>query len=62
MRFGKDEGVKQLIAKAWDVDLMRQVMTEMQLDVEKLPMGKLSKDLINKAFKILKEIQKVLLT
>lgn len=37
-------------------------MADMQLDVDKLPMGKIQKEQISKAYKILKQIQKVLLT
>lgn len=58
----KDEQVQQLIAMAWDLDLMKAVMQEMCLDLEKLPMGKLTKEQIAKAYKILKEIQNVMLT
>jgi hypothetical protein len=41
---------------AWNFDLMKSVMREMLLDETKLPMGKLQKEQILKAFKILKEI------
>ncbi len=48
--------VRQVVEMAWNFDLMKSVMREMLLDETKLPMGKLQKEQILKAFKILKEI------
>jgi hypothetical protein len=37
----KSEDVRHLVETVWDLDLMKRVMIEMQLDVDKLPIGKL---------------------
>ncbi len=44
------------------MEVMKKVMAEMNLDVEKLPLGKLQRDQITKCYKILAQIQKILLS
>jgi poly [ADP-ribose] polymerase len=39
---------------------MNQTMVELQIDVKKMPLGKLSKKQINKGYEILKEVEDIL--
>lgn len=41
---------------------MKKVMTEIGLDIEKLPVGKLNKDHIMRAYKILNDLEKAILS
>lgn len=40
----RDLNVVAVVSKAWDLDLMRKVMAEMNLDTERLPLGRLQRD------------------
>ncbi|CDW73944.1 poly [Stylonychia lemnae] len=57
----QDHSIRQLVEMAWNFDLMKKIKEEMSLDVERLPMGKLQKDSVVKAYKILREISKVII-
>jgi|LauGreDrversion4_2_1035121.scaffolds.fasta_scaffold167489_3 hypothetical protein len=60
----KAQSVAQVVSDAWDLDLMRKVMgsTEMNLDTERLPLGRLQRDQIFKCYKILSQIAKIILS
>lgn len=57
----KEETIK-LVERAWSIEEIKKYMQDVNIDIEKLPFGKLSKDQILKAFIILKEIQRLLLS
>lgn len=48
--------VQDLIRLLFDVDMMKRVMLEFDLDMEKMPLGKISQKQIQKAMKILNDI------
>lgn len=50
----------QLIKLIFDVNMMKQVMLEFDLDAEKMPLGKISSKQISQAMKILKEISELI--
>uniref|UniRef100_T1H5C4 NAD(+) ADP-ribosyltransferase n=1 Tax=Megaselia scalaris TaxID=36166 RepID=T1H5C4_MEGSC len=50
------KATQELIKLIFDIDSMKKTMLEFDLDMEKMPLGKLSKDQINKAFDVLNEI------
>lgn len=54
--------MKKLLEAIWDLDLMKSTMSAVNLDMKKLPIGALSREKIIKAYVILTEIQRVLLT
>ncbi|XP_065202113.1 poly [ADP-ribose] polymerase [Planococcus citri] len=49
--------VQNLITLIFNVDTMKNVMLEFELDMEKMPLGKLSKKQMKKAFEVLTELQ-----
>ena len=49
--------VQELICNIFDVNLMNQQMREFEIDLQKMPLGKISKDQITKAYKVLTELQ-----
>ncbi|CAH1168782.1 unnamed protein product [Phyllotreta striolata] len=49
--------VQDLVTMIFDVNSMKQLMAEFELDTEKMPLGKLSKKQIQKAFGVLTELQ-----
>lgn len=51
--------VQDLIRLIFDVNNMKKVMLEFELDTEKMPLGKLSKSQIQKAFGVLSDLQDV---
>ncbi|KAL3275884.1 hypothetical protein HHI36_020621 [Cryptolaemus montrouzieri] len=55
-----DKPVADLMRMIFDVKQMKQTMLELELDTEKMPLGKLSKKQILSAYQILTELQKVL--
>lgn len=57
-----DHTVRELVRQAWDIDHQRRVMADHMLDVERLPLGRLQRDQIVKCYKILSQIQKILLS
>ncbi|XP_011308727.1 poly [ADP-ribose] polymerase [Fopius arisanus] len=52
--------VQDLIKLIFDVNLMKEVMKEYELDTEKMPLGKLSKKQLQMAYGVLKEVQVLL--
>lgn len=50
--------VQELIRLIFDVDIMKKVMAEYELDTEKMPLGKLSKKQLQQAYSVLTELQK----
>jgi len=54
------QSVRDLITLICDVKLMNNTMIELDLDIKKMPLGKLSKNQIKKGFEILKEIESLL--
>eukprot|EP01114_Cavostelium_apophysatum_P017118 TRINITY_DN5010_c0_g1_i1.p1 TRINITY_DN5010_c0_g1~~TRINITY_DN5010_c0_g1_i1.p1 ORF type:complete len:839 (+),score=296.05 TRINITY_DN5010_c0_g1_i1:94-2610(+) len=55
-----EQAVADLIELICDVKKMRDTLVEMEIDVKKMPLGKLSKKQIMKGFEILKEIETIL--
>ncbi|KAK9891936.1 hypothetical protein WA026_017419 [Henosepilachna vigintioctopunctata] len=55
-----ESSVANLMKLIFDVKQMKQTMLELELDTEKMPLGKLSKKQILSAYEILSELQKVL--
>ncbi|XP_057662196.1 poly [ADP-ribose] polymerase-like [Diorhabda carinulata] len=49
--------VQELIRMIFDIKAMQKLMVEFELDTQKMPLGKLSKAQIQKAFGVLKELQ-----
>ncbi|XP_046754057.1 poly [ADP-ribose] polymerase [Diprion similis] len=54
--------LQDLIKLIFDVDTMRKVMLEFEIDLAKMPLGKLSKKQIDKAYKVLSELQEFIRT
>ncbi|XP_022914189.2 poly [ADP-ribose] polymerase [Onthophagus taurus] len=52
-----DTPIQDLIKFIFDINSMKNVMLEFELDTEKMPLGKLSKKQIQKAFSVLTELQ-----
>lgn len=51
--------VQQLVKLIFDIDEMKRVMEEFHLDMEKMPLGKLSKKQLQSAYKVLTEISEL---
>ncbi|CAK5033987.1 unnamed protein product [Meloidogyne enterolobii] len=49
--------IKELISLVFDVKAMQNAMMEFEIDLEKMPLGRLSKNHILKAYKVLKDLQ-----
>ena len=54
--------VKDLIRLIFDVKMMKQIMAELEIDLKKLPLGRLSKSQIKSAYSVLSELQNVIET
>ncbi|XP_051996539.1 protein mono-ADP-ribosyltransferase PARP3-like [Xyrauchen texanus] len=52
-----DEATQRLIRFIFDNDMFKEAMTSMNLDIKKMPLGKLSKQQIAKGFEVLEEIE-----
>lgn len=52
--------VQDLIKLIFDVDMMKQMMLEFDLDMEKMPLGKLSSKQIRAAMSVLREISEII--
>lgn len=52
--------VQDLIKLLFDVDVMKKMLLELQLDTEKMPLGKISPKQIKNAMKVLKEISELI--
>ena len=55
-----DTDTQQLISMIFDTDMFKQAMVEMDIDVKKMPLGKLSKAQILKGFQILDELSQLI--
>ena len=53
-----DERVKSLVSFICDIKEMRNAMIEMDIDVKRMPLGRLSAKQISKGYTILSEIEK----
>ena len=49
--------IQELIKTIFDVDMMKRAMIEMEIDLNRMPLGKLSKGQISRAYGILTEVQ-----
>ena len=49
--------MQELICTIFDVNTMKQAMVEFDIDMEKMPLGKISKNQMKKAYEILSEAQ-----
>nr|KAG5690348.1 hypothetical protein BaRGS_001270 [Batillaria attramentaria] len=54
------KSVQDLICMIFDVDSMKKAMMEFEIDMKKMPLGKLSKRQIESAYKVLTELQGLL--
>jgi len=52
-----DKAVKELVALIFDIESMKKAMVEFEIDLTKMPLGKLSRKQIEKAYAILSEVQ-----
>ena len=52
----KGEGVRALVEMAWDLGLMKKGMADMQIDTERVPMGKITREQVAKSYTILSHI------
>ncbi|XP_065561172.1 poly [ADP-ribose] polymerase 1-like isoform X2 [Artemia franciscana] len=52
--------VKELICLLFDIDNMKKQMAEFELDLTKMPLGKLSRKQIEQAYSVLKEVEELL--
>ncbi|XP_069975958.1 poly [ADP-ribose] polymerase 1-like [Penaeus vannamei] len=52
--------VQELVALIFDVDTMKNALVEFEIDVKKMPLGKLSKKQIENAYKVLSEALKLI--
>ncbi len=55
-----DEGVKNLLNLIYDMKLMNQQMKEIGYDANKMPLGKLSQQMIKEGYEILRELEHVI--
>uniref|UniRef100_U5EZI1 Poly [ADP-ribose] polymerase n=1 Tax=Corethrella appendiculata TaxID=1370023 RepID=U5EZI1_9DIPT len=51
--------IQELIRMLFDVDTMKKTMLEFELDMEKMPLGKLSQKQLQAAYKVLSELQEL---
>ncbi|KXJ68804.1 hypothetical protein RP20_CCG001602 [Aedes albopictus] len=55
-----EPAVQDLVRMLFDVDTMKKVMLEFELDMEKMPLGKLSQKQLQSAMKVLTEISELI--
>ncbi|KAL6042215.1 Poly [ADP-ribose] polymerase 2 [Balamuthia mandrillaris] len=55
-----DESVQKLIQLICNLNMMQDTLVEMEFDINKMPLGKLKKSHIDKGYKVLKKLEKVL--
>lgn len=55
-----EESIQNLMRLIFDVNEMKKVMLEFEIDMDKMPLGKLSKKQIEKAYAVLTELQELL--
>uniref|UniRef100_A0A672PEC1 Poly [ADP-ribose] polymerase n=1 Tax=Sinocyclocheilus grahami TaxID=75366 RepID=A0A672PEC1_SINGR len=54
-----DKPIQDLIRMIFDVESMKKAMVEFEIDLQKMPLGKLSKRQIQSAYSLLSEVQQV---
>ncbi|KAJ9595723.1 hypothetical protein L9F63_013086 [Diploptera punctata] len=54
------ESVQKLVQLIFDVEIMKKVMMEFELDLQKMPLGKLSKKQIQQAYEVLTDLQELI--
>lgn len=54
--------IQELICLIFDIEAMKKAMVEFEIDLKKMPLGKLSKNQIKLAYSVLTEVQQILLT
>ena len=52
-----DKSIQQLVSMIFDIESMKKAMVEFEIDLTKMPLGKLSRKQIEAAYKILSEVQ-----
>lgn len=52
--------MQELICLIFDMNVLNQQMREFEIDLQKMPLGKISKDQISKAYKVLNELQELI--
>ena len=55
-----DKAIQELMTLIFDIDSMKKAMVEFEIDLTKMPLGKLSKKQIRTAYGILTEVQEML--
>lgn len=55
-----DKPVQDLMRLIFDLENMRKVMLEFEIDMDKMPLGKLSKSQIQRAYSVLTELQELM--
>merc|ERR1712165_585932 len=58
----RDIAVQKLVSMIFDIERMRKALVEFEIDLTKMPLGKLSKKQIEQAYKILSEVQNMIKT
>jgi len=56
----RDIAVQKLVSMIFDIERMRKALVEFEIDLTKMPLGKLSKKQIEQAYKILSEVQNLI--
>ena len=56
------KAVQELVTLVFDIERMKSAMLEFEIDLSKMPLGKLSKKQIETAYKILTEAQDMIKT
>lgn len=56
-----EKNLKELMESIWDIEKMNKTLKKLKFDVDKSPLGKLALEQIQKGYKILTEIQKILM-
>lgn len=54
------KAIQDLICLIFDVEAMKKAMVEFEIDLKKMPLGKLSKKQVDKAYAVLTELQQVI--
>ncbi|KAK0084215.1 hypothetical protein PV325_001027 [Microctonus aethiopoides] len=52
--------VQDLLSLIFDINMMKKLLTEYEIDTEKMPLGKLSKKQLQQAYSILTELQQII--
>ncbi|XP_064601493.1 LOW QUALITY PROTEIN: poly [ADP-ribose] polymerase 1-like [Liolophura sinensis] len=55
-----DKAIQDLVQMIFDIESMKKAMKEFEIDLKKMPLGKLSKRQIESAYSVLSELQKLI--